>query len=66
MASSIIEILTALGIAGLAGWGGGNIVYGEYDDSPGMMVIGLGAILASAALTVWLARRARRGTDPLA
>ena len=66
MASSITDILAALALAGLAGWGGGNIVYGEYDDSPGMMVIGLVAILASAALTVWMARRARMGVDPLA
>ncbi|MGD2122772.1 MAG: hypothetical protein PVJ76_13550 [Gemmatimonadota bacterium] len=53
------SILAATFPIGIAAVGGALAVYGEYDDSPGGMLLGILLILGALALGVRVARRSK-------
>jgi hypothetical protein len=59
MKSSVANYLTAFAVAGLAALGGALMVYSEFDDAPGGVLIGIVLIVGAVALGGKAAQRGR-------
>lgn len=57
MKSSLANYVTALAVAGLGALGGALVVYSEFDDAPGGVMIGILLIVGGVALGGRAARR---------
>ena len=58
MDARLTSLVTVLGVPGLAALGGAAVVFSEFDDAPGGILIGLVMIGAAVALG-WRAERRR-------
>jgi hypothetical protein len=52
MKSAITGLTTILAVPAIAALGGAAVVFGEFDDAPGAMLIGVLLILGAAALNL--------------
>lgn len=57
MKSSVANFVSALVVPGLAALGGAAIVFSEFDDAPGGILIGFLFIVGAVVLGLWVARR---------
>lgn len=60
MTPSIADFLIASTLAALAGLGGAAVVFSEFDDAPGGILIGI-LLIAGAMVLGWKALQRRRG-----
>ena len=63
MNHSIADLFTASAIAGLAALGGAAVVFSEFDDAPGGILVGM-LMVAAAAVVGWKALQRRRVARP--
>jgi hypothetical protein len=59
MKSSVANFVTALGIAAMAAIGGAAVVFSEFDDAPGGMLLGFLLIIGAVAFGIRTAQRSR-------
>ncbi len=59
MKPSVANFVTALGIAAMAAIGGAAVVFSEYDDAPGGILVGLLLIIGAVALGIRTGQRSR-------
>lgn len=57
MKYSVAEVTTAFVIAGTAALGGAAVVFSEFDDAPGGVLLGFVLILGAAAIALRALRR---------
>lgn len=57
MRFAVANFVTALAIAGLAALGGALVVYAEFDDAPGGVLIGILLIIGAVTLGARAAQR---------
>lgn len=57
MKSSAADFTAVLAIPAMAGLGGASIVFSEFDDARGGILVGLLMIAAAVLLSVWAAQR---------
>lgn len=57
MKSSAARFFFALAIPGIAALGGGAVVFSEFDDAPGGILVGYLLILGAVALSLKAAQR---------
>jgi len=57
MKTPLLDLVVALAVPAVAALGGALFVFGEFDDAPGGMLLGLVLAAAAAAVNVWAARR---------
>lgn len=57
MEPSVADYVTALAIPALAALGGAAVVYSEFDDAPGGILIGMLLIIGAVALALRTAQR---------
>lgn len=61
MKSSATDFVTALAIPAMGALGGAAVVFSEFDDAPGGILVGYLLILGAVALSIRAAKRRRSG-----
>lgn len=59
MAPAVRSVVTALAVPAIAALGGAAVVFSEFDDAPGGVLVGYLLIIGAVALSLRAARRER-------